>query len=167
MTSDTSHRPDGPRPEIVVGYDGSSSSKSAVRTAVTLAESLRADLRLISTWMSPISIAGYAYSGSAQEEESRQVILEVTRDLFEGHVPGWFTTESLEGSAAQTLIAQSARSGMLVLGSRGHGGFAGLLLGSVSTECASHAKCPVLIVRHDAPSVSLFDTSAIPSEVSA
>lgn len=51
------------------------------------------------------------------------------------------------GGAAKVLLNQSAGAQMLVVGSRGHGGFIGLLLGSVSAACAEHARCPVLIVH--------------------
>ena len=53
----------------------------------------------------------------------------------------------VEGAAAPTLIEAAAGSDLLVLGSRGHGGFAGLLLGSVTQQCAHHAPCPLVIVR--------------------
>lgn len=52
-----------------------------------------------------------------------------------------------EGSAAQILMEESANASMLVIGSRGRGGFSGLVLGSVSQQCAAHAKCPVTIVH--------------------
>ena len=56
-----------------------------------------------------------------------------------------------EGSAAQVLLQASKDARMLVVGSRGHGGFAGLLLGAVSAASAEHAKCPVLVVHGGTP----------------
>jgi nucleotide-binding universal stress UspA family protein len=61
------------------------------------------------------------------------------------------STKTLHGPPARTLIEESRNAFMLVLGSRGHGGFAGLLLGSVSTACAQHAHCPVLIMHGPTP----------------
>ena len=52
-----------------------------------------------------------------------------------------------EGSAARLLIRESENAELLVVGSRGHGGFVGLLLGSVGQQCAAHARCPVVIVH--------------------
>jgi nucleotide-binding universal stress UspA family protein len=53
----------------------------------------------------------------------------------------------VEGPAASVLVDESRAADLLVVGSRGHGGFTGLLLGSVSQQCAQHAECPVVIVR--------------------
>jgi len=61
--------------------------------------------------------------------------------------PPDLTRQVIAGPPSRTLIELSADSAMLVLGSRGHGGFAGLLLGSVSAACGEHAYCPVLIVH--------------------
>ena len=56
-----------------------------------------------------------------------------------------------EGNAAKVLLEASEGARMLVVGSRGHGGFSGLLLGSVSAACAEHARCPVVVVHGDGP----------------
>ena len=57
------------------------------------------------------------------------------------------TTVVTEGAAAPVLLESAADADLLVVGNRGHGGFAGLLLGSVSQQCTSHAGCPVVVVR--------------------
>jgi nucleotide-binding universal stress UspA family protein len=76
------------------------------------------------------------------------VIEETVADVFgPEHVPADLKITVQEGQTSARLLAASADAGMLVLGSRGHGGFAGLLLGSVSTACTEHATCPVLVVH--------------------
>lgn len=57
-------------------------------------------------------------------------------------------TQVIEGHAAPVLIAAARDAQLLVVGSRGHGAFAGMLLGSVSEHCTSHSPCPVVVVRH-------------------
>jgi len=54
-----------------------------------------------------------------------------------------------EGAPPQVLVEKSERAEMLVIGSRGLGGFRGLVLGSVGQQCAHHANCPVVIVPHE------------------
>jgi nucleotide-binding universal stress UspA family protein len=71
--------------------------------------------------------------------------------VFGEHRPGRLTVTVREGNAAHVLLEASRDAQLLVVGSRGHGGFTGMLLGSVSTACTEHASCPVLVVRGDQP----------------
>jgi nucleotide-binding universal stress UspA family protein len=73
----------------------------------------------------------------------------------ESHDGAQVAAEVVEAPAAEALITASTGADMLVVGSRGHGGFAGLLLGSVSQDCARHARCPVVIVPARAQSRAL------------
>jgi nucleotide-binding universal stress UspA family protein len=67
--------------------------------------------------------------------------------VFGSKIPDWFTSVAREGYPDQVLIEASKGAEMLVLGSRGHSGVAGILLGSVSAKCAERASCPVLVVH--------------------
>lgn len=150
-----------PEPEreggrVVVGVDGSASSDHALRWAHFLAHTLRTDLEAVSAWQSPATWAaagsGWAVIPSDGWDPAADAtsILEsaIDRVLGEGHPNGMVVTVR-EGSAARVLLEASQGAQALVVGSRGHGGFAGLLLGSVSAACAEHAKCPVLVVHGD------------------
>lgn len=160
MTSFSAPRTDGSRQQIVVGYDGSAPARAAVHTGIGLAEALGADLLAITTWTYPITFGGFPLSGWSQEQEARELLGFLTDDLFPAGTPDWFTSRVSEGDAATVLMRASADAPMLVVGSRGHGGFAGLLLGSVSTECAANAECPVLVVRHEPTAMQRVEPSA-------
>jgi nucleotide-binding universal stress UspA family protein len=71
--------------------------------------------------------------------------------VFGAHRPADLQVTVQEGHATKVLLDAGRGARMLVLGSRGHGGFAGLLLGSVSSACAQHATCPVVVVHGDNP----------------
>ena len=132
---------------VVVGVDGSPSSVEALRYGARIADALGAPLEAVITWERP----RYVYLERDREQNTGHAAAERLRTAVSGafgeETPAGFQDTALEGDAARTLIELSASSGMLVLGSRGLGGFRGLLLGSVSRVCAEHAHCPVLIVH--------------------
>lgn len=145
--------------DIVVGVDGSTNSRAALRWALDEAR-LRGDrIVAVAAWQFPT----YAYTGVAVapptaeiEQAAREGLAEAVREevaAVAGEHPGVDITQVvLEGPPAATLIEASRTADLLVLGSRGLGGFRGLLLGSVSHQCSSHARCPVVVVPHDTES---------------
>ncbi|MFC8733090.1 universal stress protein [Luteimicrobium sp. NPDC057192] len=132
---------------ILVGVDGSSSSVEALRFAGRLAEALHAPLAVVTAWDLPAQLGYYRYLFDEQAlvDRAQTVVADAVADAFAGSLPGKVTTIVIRGPAARTLIEQSASSSMLVVGSRGHGGFAGMVMGSVSSACAAHAACPVVV----------------------
>jgi nucleotide-binding universal stress UspA family protein len=142
--SDSTATPQG---AIIVGYDASPSSLAAVRRAVSLGSQLQRDVRVVVAWHMPISYSGFPLTGWSPQDDAQQMLEALASTLFPQGVPSSFTAVSVEGEPAKVLINESVGAEMLLVGSRGHGGFAGLLLGSVSSACAEHATCPVLIMR--------------------
>ncbi|MFF5626170.1 universal stress protein [Microbacterium sp. NPDC012755] len=132
---------------IVVGVDGSESSVEALRYAAPLAEVLNAPLEAVITWTYPPFTPADLLAEWHPEQDAEQILADAVTAAFGEEPPSGLTRTVLQGPPAATLIDVSETSGMLVLGSRGHGGFVGLLLGSVSAACAEHAHCPVLIVH--------------------
>jgi nucleotide-binding universal stress UspA family protein len=140
------------RDPIVVGLDGSPQSRQALRWAADLAQLLGAPINVVTAWQYPTT---YGYASPLPdwnpEADMRQVQTEAIGGVFGHETPAGLTQILEPGSPAAVLLAASETALMLVVGSRGHGGFAGLLLGSVSATVAEHASCPVLIVHGDKP----------------
>lgn len=141
---------------IVVGVDGSTSSRAALRWAVRQAGLTGASVEAITAWQSP-TLVGLASPFTeaehsvgdddrirdAAERVVRAAIAEAT-----AQAPGVrVKAEVGEGSAAQFLLDAASGATMVVVGSRGHGGIAGTLLGSVGQTLAHHSPVPVLIIR--------------------
>ena len=149
------------RPRIVVGVDGSASSKTALRWAGRMAAAERAGLDVIAAWELPPSVGWYALPpGFSPEADLDQVLAASVDEVFGANRPPQLRMRSLEGPPAQILLTAGRGARMIVVGSRGHGGFAGLLLGSVSSKVAEHATCPVLVVHGDAPEPLLDEPSS-------
>jgi nucleotide-binding universal stress UspA family protein len=139
-------------PGILVGVDGSEAARTALEYATQIAPKLGLPLHVLVVWDYPVLIWGDPYSYSQETYESikadaEQMAADEVARIFPGEAPQWITAAATQGNAARTLVDASRNASMLVVGSRGHGGFAGLLLGSVSSACTAHAHCPVLVVR--------------------
>lgn len=141
---------------VAAGFDGSRAAEVAVRWAAEEAVRRRVALRLVSAFPWP---AEHVVSGAPTfGEQYRAASLAAARDrladegaTIEQLVPGLrVVAEVRVGSAVGTLADEAQRAQLLVLGSRGRGGVAGMLLGSVSSTLAAHAACPVVVVKDDA-----------------
>jgi nucleotide-binding universal stress UspA family protein len=135
---------------IIVGVDGSDSSLDALRSAARIAAAMECPLEAITVWVYPPVFEADPPVQWGLAEDAKRTADTAGRAVFGAKFPDWFTATTRRGSPARVLIEESAGAEMLVLGSRGHGGFIGMLLGSVSNACVQHAHCPVLIVRHSA-----------------
>ena len=142
----------GEKPKIVVGVDGSPESRSALRWAARIAAAIDARIEAVIVWE---FVSSYGWSSlpplSPPHPELEDQLARIVTDVFGEQAPAGLTRRVLEGSAASCLIAEGKDAQLIVVGSRGHGGFAGLLLGSVSAKVAEHANCPVLVVHGDVP----------------
>jgi nucleotide-binding universal stress UspA family protein len=132
----------------VVGIDGSESSIAALRRGVRIAKALGTSLEAVTSWR---YLTSYASVGGefmdSPEQDAKTIVGDASKAVFASKVPGWFTATTRQGNADQVLIEESKDAEMLIVGSRGHGGIAGVLLGSVSARCAERASCPVLVVH--------------------
>jgi nucleotide-binding universal stress UspA family protein len=140
-------------PRIIVGVDGSESSKDALRWALHYSDLTGTPVTAVTTWQYPTD---YGFAGVAPDSEVWRPDLDAARslettltDVLGDERPVALGTLTAEGNAARVLVDLSAGAALLVVGSRGHGGFANLLLGSVSSACVHHAQCPVLVMHRD------------------
>ncbi|MBG6217067.1 nucleotide-binding universal stress UspA family protein [Arthrobacter sp. CAN_A6] len=140
--------PEGPR--IVVGVDGSEPSILALRLAARLAPALEARVHAIACWDFPPLFAGYLPPDFYTfEGKATKILHDAIETAFGTEQPPGMTIALMRGPAPATLVKEGATAQMLIVGRRGHGGFRGMHLGSVSTACVAHAKCPVLVVHED------------------
>lgn len=139
----------GPTPRVVVGVDGSPASYEALRWAARYARLVAGTVDAVAAYDLPGAVgwSAPAVDAAFDEEQAKQELTEEIEKVIRqvGEVP--MEQHLVRGAAAQVLIGASAGAEVLVVGSRGRGGFASLLLGSVSQQCAAHASCPVVIVR--------------------
>jgi nucleotide-binding universal stress UspA family protein len=134
---------------IVVGVDGSAASRDALRWAARQAELTGASLEVVTSWSYPTTYGFPVIANVDWEQGARTVLDEALADEL-GDAAERVVRRVVEGHPARVLAELAAGADLLVVGSRGHGGFAGLLLGSVSEHVVTHAPCPVVVVRHPA-----------------
>jgi nucleotide-binding universal stress UspA family protein len=133
---------------ITVGVDGSPEARTALLYALEEGRLRGADVEVVLAY-SPlpylaedVALRHEGATGLQAEEQLRKEV-EAATAAFPGVT---VTTRAILGSAAQALLAAAEGADLLVVGSRGRGGFSGLLLGSVSQQCVHHARCPVVVV---------------------
>jgi nucleotide-binding universal stress UspA family protein len=140
-------------PRIVVGVDGSASSRAALRWAVRQALDTGGTVDAVMAWHVPVAFSDYAWAPISVDEwenvveDTHKALDAVIGEEVEPTDRHWVTTHVVNGHPAEVLLDAAADADLLVLGSRGHGGFAEALLGSVGQYCVHHAQCPVLIMR--------------------
>ncbi|MPZ78972.1 MAG: universal stress protein [Actinophytocola sp.] len=136
---------------VVVGVDGSESALHAVRWAADEARRRQAPLHLVHAYEIPVSYPPGFVDWHALHEAlvaQGKSWLGQAREMAEEAVPGLAVqTVEVKAGAVPTLVKQSAGAALLVLGTRGLGGFTGLLIGSTAVELAAHAHCPIVVVR--------------------
>lgn len=140
-------------PHIVAGVDGSVESLAALRWAIRQAELTGGTVDAVIAWELPVPATGYGWAPLTRAESQEYVEI-ATKTLHEAisKVAGPNGNPRVHpvvrsGRPAQVLLDASAGADLLVVGSRGHGLFADMLLGSISQHCFRHAKCPVVIMR--------------------
>ncbi|NUU05420.1 universal stress protein [Leifsonia sp. C5G2] len=139
---------------IVIGYDGSKDSDRALEIALQFATALAAPIDVIRCWTiddHPPGLLwrdGYVPSFDEASETVRTQLEAAVAAIAERHPEADLQCIGALGDPGQTLVRATAAAALLVVGSRGRGGFRSLLLGSVSTHSAQRATCPTLVIPH-------------------
>jgi len=137
---------------IVVGIDGSQGARRALEWAVAEAKLRDAHLVIIHAWLEPAAVAvgSVMTAGGVEPEVFEDAAWRTVTDLLAAvdttGLPQGIETHVVAGAPARAVLDAAHGADLVVVGSRGHGGFTGLLLGSVSQQVAHHATCPVVII---------------------
>jgi nucleotide-binding universal stress UspA family protein len=142
-------RSGGGQARIVVGVDGSEGSKNALRWAARQARYTGATLEAVIGWEFP---AFYGWAPAMSDDidfgqPAERALTDTIDEVFGADRPSWLVTRVVCRHPALALVEASQGADLLVVGSRGYGGFKDALLGSVSTYCVHHAHCPVTVIR--------------------
>ena len=146
-----------PGPKIVVAVDGSAGSRAALQFAVADAARRDVPVEAVIAYRWPDYLMDFDVMGSADTERMRtrlradaenrvRALVDEVTGASPGPVPE-VRIRAMHGAPAEVLVRASEGASLLVVGSRGHGGFSSMLLGSTSMQCAMHATCPVTVVH--------------------
>ncbi|MFG3341281.1 universal stress protein [Glycomyces sp. NPDC048151] len=135
---------------VVVGVDGSPSSRKALRWALGQAEATGAKVVAVHAWQVPrnFGTGAMVMPGAQWDAEARSTLRSAVEPAAAERPQVAVEQHVAEGHPVEVLLEQSEDADLLVVGNRGLGGFAGALLGSVSQHCVRHATCPVVVI-HD------------------
>ena len=138
-------------PRIVVGVDGSAPSVLALQWAANYAAAVGATIEAVSAWHTADE---WGYGGLLPFDWDPQKVASEILDAaivkaYGDDRPALLIRSVREGRTSQVLLDAAKGADMIMVGSRGHGGFVGMLLGSVSAALAEHSSCPVLVVHGD------------------
>jgi nucleotide-binding universal stress UspA family protein len=138
---------------VVAGVDGSPESIAALRWASQYAAATGATVRVVRAWHypsavgpAPVGLAPEAVT-SEVEQHIREELSESVAQVYPDQAAARLEIRVSYGHPAEVLIGESKAADLLVVGHRGHGAFTGMLVGSVSIHCVTHASCPVVVVR--------------------
>jgi nucleotide-binding universal stress UspA family protein len=139
---------------IVVGVDGSEGGKAALEFAAEEAALRGARLKVVTAWeIPPAVVAGLAADSGFFDQsmiEARQhaeaIVAEAAARATQLQPSVVLEPRVVEGHEVKALLEEAKDATLIVVGSRGHGGFTGLLLGSISQQVVNHARCPVTVV---------------------
>jgi len=138
-------------PRVIVGVDGSAESAAALEWAARYAAAMGASITAVLAWhYPPAGLAPAAHPQPLTDDVRAQLqhVLDTSVAGIAGRLPdGSVQTRIAYGHPAQVLTAESADADLLVVGNRGHGGFTGMTVGSVSMHCVTNSHCPVVVVR--------------------
>ena len=134
--------------KIIVGVDGSPSSNAALEWAAQEAEIRGSALELIHAWNYPnLGYGGYVAVLEDFEKDAAALLDEVVASVRKNYPSLKLVSSLIQGPTAQTIMDRAKEADMVVVGSRGRGGFSGLLLGSVGQQLVHHCPAPVVIIH--------------------
>jgi nucleotide-binding universal stress UspA family protein len=138
--------------DVVVGVDGSASSSDAVRLAARLAAERRRPLRVVHAFIwpllrAPLGPSPYGPESGGLRHQAERVVAEAVAEAEKAAPNIGVAGALVDGAAASVLLHEARRAALIVLGTRGLGGFGGMVIGSTAVQVAAHASCPVLVAR--------------------